>query len=134
MQIPLQDLRYAARTLWRQPGFSVVAILTLALGIGANAAIFSVINAVLLRPLPYPHAERMVYVFEGKLSDPKAEDSFSPHNFTDIRNRNQSFDSYFAFNNTSFTLTGDQQPEALTGVLASADFGRVVGTAPALGR
>src|SRR5262245_17995328 len=130
----LQDLRYGARMLLKKPGFTVVAVITLGLGIGANTAIFSVVNAVLLRPLPYPHAERMVYVFEGKQSDPKAEDSISPHNFTDISSRNQSFDSYFAFNYVSFTLTGDQQPEALNGVMASADFGRVVGTAPALGR
>jgi putative ABC transport system permease protein len=120
--------------LLKNPGFTLVAVITLALGVGANTAIFSVVNAVLLRPLPYPHAERMVYVFEGKQSDPKAEDSISPHNFTDIRSRNQSFDSYFAFNYVSFTLTGDQQPEALNGVQASADFGRVVGMAPFLGR
>src|SRR5262249_39832720 len=103
-------------------------------GIGANTAIFSVVNAVLLRPLPYPHAERMVYVFEGRLSDPKAEDAYSPQNFTDMRSRNQSFDSYFAMSYVSFTLTGDQRPEATDGILATADFGRVVGTAPALGR
>src|SRR5262245_56482585 len=130
----LQDLRYGARMLLKKPGFTVVAVITLGLGIGANTAIFSVVNAVLLRPLPYPHAERMVYVFEGKQSDPKAEDSISPHNFTDIRSSNQSFDSYFAFNYVSFTLTGDRQPEALNGVQASADFGRVVGMAPFLGR
>ncbi|MGH9842356.1 MAG: serine hydrolase [Blastocatellia bacterium] len=134
MQTLWQDLRYGARMLWKKPGFTLIAVLTLALGIGANTAIFSVVNAVLLRPLPYPHAERMVYVFEGKQSDPKAEDSISPHNFTDLRSRNQSFDSYFALNHVSFTLTDDQQPEALSGVLASADFGRVVGMAPALGR
>jgi putative ABC transport system permease protein len=134
MQTLWQDLRYGARMLLKKPGFTLVAAITLALGIGANTAIFSVVNAVLLRPLPYPHAERMVYVFEGKQSDPKVEDSISPQNFTDLRNRNQSFDSYFAMNNVSFTLTGDQQPTALSGVLASADFGRVVGMAPALGR
>jgi putative ABC transport system permease protein len=134
MQTLWQDLRYGARMLLKKPGFTLVAGITLALGIGANTAIFSVVNAVLLRPLPYPHAERMVYVFEGKLSDPKVEDSISPQNFTDLRNRSQSFDSYFAMNNVSFTLTGDQQPTALSGVLASADFGRVVGMAPALGR
>src|SRR5215470_2070032 len=134
MQTLWQDLRYGARMLLKRPGFTLVAVITLALGIGANSAIFTVVNAVLLRPLPYPHAERMVYVFGGKQSDPKAEDSYSPRNFTDIRGRNQSFDSYFALNYVSFTLTGDQQPEALNGVLASADFGRVVGMAPALGR
>ncbi|HEU0175713.1 MAG TPA: ABC transporter permease [Blastocatellia bacterium] len=130
----IQDLRYGARRLIKNPGFTLIAVITLAFGIGANTAIFSVVNAVLLRPLPYPNSERMVYIFEGKQSDPKAENSISPHNFTDIRSRNQSFDSYFAFNYMSFTLTGDQQPEELNGVQASADFGRVVGIAPFLGR
>src|SRR5262249_619633 len=129
-----QDMRYVARTLLKNPGFTLVSVITLALGIGANTAIFSVVNAVLLRPLPYPHADRMVYVFGGKQSDPKAEDSISPHNFTDLRSRNQSLDSYFAFNYMSFTLTGDRQPEALNGVQVSADFGGVVGMTPALGR
>jgi len=134
MQTLWQDLRYGARMLLKNPGFTLVAVITLALGIGANTAIFSVVNAVLLRPLPYPHAERMVYVLEGRLSDPKAEDSYSPQNFTEMRSRNQSFDSYSALSYVSFTLTGDQQPEALNGLLATADFGRVIGTAPALGR
>jgi putative ABC transport system permease protein len=129
-----QDFRYGARMLVKNPGFAFIAVLTLSLGIGANTAIFGVVNAVLLHPLPYPHAERMVYVWSGGLSDPKAESGFSPRNFTDIRSRNHSFDSYFAFNNVSYTLTGDQQPEALSGVQASADFWRVVGAQPALGR
>jgi putative ABC transport system permease protein len=134
MSTLLQDLRFAARSLAKKPGFTFVAVVTLALGIGANTAVFSVVNTVLLRPLPYPQAERLVFVWEGKTTDPKAEDSLSPHNFTDIHDRNQSFDSYFAFNNTSFTLTADNQPEALGGVQVSADFGRVIGLSPQLGR
>src|ERR1051326_2387234 len=134
MQTIWRDLRYGARTLLKKPGFTLIAVATLALCIGATTAIFSVVNAVLLRPLPSPHPERMVYVWSGSQTDPKEEDSISPHNFTDMRSRNQSFDAYCALNYTSFTLTGDQQPEALNGVLASADFGRVVGMAPALGR
>src|SRR5262245_3557241 len=130
----LQDLRYGARMLLKKPGFTLVAVITLALGIGANTAIFSVVNAVLLRPLPYTQAERMVWMLEGSLSDPKVEYSYSPQNFIDTRSRNRSFDSYSALSYVSFTLTGDQQPEALNGLLATADFGRVVGTAPALGR
>ena len=83
-----------------------------------DTAIFSVVNAVLLRSLPYPHADRMVYVLEGKPSD-GFEGSFSPQNFIDMRSRNHTFDSYTADNFVSFTVTGDQQPEAVNGVLAS---------------
>lgn len=128
------DVRYATRVLLKSPGFTSVAILTLALGVGANTAVFSVVNAVLLRPLPYPHPERMVYLFGSSLSDPKTEDSLSPHNFTDVRTRNHSFDAYCALNYGSFTLTGGDRPEALSGVMASADFARVAGTEPAIGR
>ncbi|PWT91412.1 MAG: ABC transporter permease, partial [Blastocatellia bacterium] len=134
MHSMIQDLRYGIRSLLKHPGFSAVAVITLALGIGANTAIFSVVNAVSLRPLSYPHADRIVYVLEGRLSDPKFEGSYSPQNFIDMRSRNHSFDSYAAVNFVSFTLTSDRQPEALNGVLASADFGRVIGVTPALGR
>ena len=134
MDLILQDVRYGVRSLLKQPGFTAIATITLALGIGANTAIFSVVNAVLLRSLSYPHAEQMVYVLEGRLSDPKFEGSYSAQNFSDMRNRNHSFDYYSALSFVSFTLTGDQQPEAVNGVLASNDFGRVMGLAPAYGR
>ncbi len=134
MDLIIKDIRYAVRSLLKQRGFTAIAVITLALGIGANTAIFSVVNAVLLRSLPYPHPEHMVYVFEGRLSDPKFEGSYSSQNFSDMRSRNHSFDSYSALNFISFTLTGDRQPEAVNGVLASADFGRVMGLPPALGR
>jgi putative ABC transport system permease protein len=134
MDLIIKDIRYGVRSLLKQPGFTSIAIITLALGIGANTAIFSVVNAVLLRSLSYPHAEQMVYVLEGRVSDPKFEGSFSSQNFIDTHSRNHSFDYYSALSFTSFTLTGDQQPEAVNGVLASSDFGRVMGVAPAFGR
>src|SRR6188768_835845 len=114
----IKDIRYGVRSLLKQPGFTAIAIITLALGIGANTAIFSVVNAVLLNSLSYPHAEQIVYVFEGRVSDPKFEGTYSPQNFSDMRSRNHSFDYCAALNFVSFTLTGDQQPEAVNGVLA----------------
>jgi len=134
MDLIFKDIRHGVRSLLNQPGFTAITVVTLALGIGANTAIFSVVNAVLLRSLTYPHAEQMVYVLEGRLSDPKFEGSYSPQNFIDMRSRNHSFDYYAALSFVSFTLTGDQQPEAVNGVLASNDFGRVMGLAPAYGR
>src|SRR6266498_1475529 len=122
MQTLLQDLRYSLRMLLKRPGFTVIALITLALGIGANTAVFSVVNAVLLRPLPYPHAERLVFVWESLRSDPSNTDSMTPYNFTDLHERNQSFDAYFTFRYTSKALTGQGQPESLNAIEASADF------------
>lgn len=134
MDLILKDIRYGVRSLLKQPGFTAIAVVTLALGIGANTAIFSVVNAVFLSSMSYPHSEQIVYVLEGRVSDPKFEGSFSPQNFMDTRSRNHSFDYYAAVSFASFTLTGDQQPEAVNGVLASSDFGRVMGVTPAFGR
>src|SRR5206468_7203150 len=122
-----QDLRYGVRILMKNPSFTLIAVLTLALGIGANTAIFSVFNTVLLCSLPYPHAERLVYVWESLRSDPSNADSMTPYNFTDLREGNQSFDSYFAFRYTSKALTGEGMPESLNAIEASADFGQAMG-------
>lgn len=128
-----QDLRYGARMLAKNPGFTLIAVLTLALGIGANTAVFSVVNAVLLRSLPYPAPERLMYVWS---SNAQAQDrsSLSPHNFTDIRARSQSFEGHFAFQYRSYALTGAGMPESLNGIAASGDLGHVMGVAPAQGR
>ena len=133
MQNLMQDLRYSARMLFRNPGYTLIAVLTLALGIGANTAVFSVVNALLLRPLPYPQSERLAYVWS---SDERESGTFSlsPHNYSDLRTRSQSFDGHFAFRYASLALTGDGLPEAVTGIQASADFGRVIGAAPLYGR
>ena len=129
-----QDLRYGLRILMKRPGFTAIALMTLALGIGANTAVFSVVNAVLLRPLPFPQPERLVYVWESLRSDPSNTDSMSPYNFTDLHERNQSFDAYFALRYTSAALTGSGLPESLNVIEASADFGRTMGMPAALGR
>ncbi len=133
MENVLKDFRYGCRMLWKNPGYTLIAVLTLALGIGANAAVFSVVNALLLRPMPYPEFERITYVWN---SDTKGQEKFSvsPHNYTDLRTRNQSFENYSAFHYTSVALTGSGNPESLFAINASADFGKVAGMQPLRGR
>ena len=97
--------------LARSPGFTLVAILTLALGIGANTAIFSVVNAVLLRPLPYPESNRLVFL--GEWSEQVPEMSISMANFNDWRNQNKVFESMVAYQNDNVVLTGRGEPERL---------------------
>lgn len=130
----LKDIHYSIRVLLKKPGFAAVVVLTLALGIGANTAVFSVINALLLRPLPYPDEGSLVYVWESRVSDPMTEDSLSPHNYTDIHSRSRVFDAYFAYKYVTFNVAGDSQPEAVTGAQVSAEFGRTMGVLPAIGR
>lgn len=128
-----RDWKYGCRMLWKNPGYTLIAVLTLALGIGANTAVFSVVNALLLRPLPYPNSERITYIWA---SDPNGGNRFSvsPHNYTDLRARSQSFESYAAFHYASAALTGGGNPESLSAINASADFGKVTGVQPLYGR
>src|SRR5580692_8932913 len=105
----LQDLRYGARTMLRSPGFAVTAVLALALGIGANTAIFSVVNAVLLRPLPYDQAERLIQVWHSppQRSFPGMPSfTVSPANFLDWRKQNHSFEGMAAYGFGRYTITG----------------------------
>lgn len=133
MENLLRDLKYGCRMLWKNPGYTLIAVLTLALGIGANAAVFSVVNALLLRPMPYPNFERITYVWTSD-SNGGNRFSVSPHNYTDLRARNQSFESYAAFHYASASLTGSGNPESLSAINASADFGKVSGVQPLQGR
>ena len=129
----LNDLRYAIRQLIKNPGFTAVAVLTLALGIGANTAIFSIVNAVLLRPFPYQAPERLM-IIEERVS---AGNSFSPSypNFVDWRAQNTAFDSVAAVRgNESFNFTGAGEPERLQGRLVSAEFFSTLGIKRLLGR
>jgi len=130
----LQDLRYAARLLLKSPGFTVIAIVTLALGIGANTAIFSVVNGVLLRPLPYDDPGKLMYVYNSAPS--RGLDNFggSPPDFRALRERNQSFTSLSGFYSSNFNLTGTDNPERLEGQVVSAEFFRTLGVKPMLGR
>ncbi|MEO8633675.1 MAG: ABC transporter permease [Gemmatimonadales bacterium] len=133
MDTLLQDLRYALRALRRSPGFTVVTVLTLALGIGANTAIFSVVNAVLLRPLPYGAPDRLVMVWERKSGGPTDRNVVSPANYLDWKDRSSSFEGLAAFTWSGTTLLGDI-PERVQGRKVTPDFFSVLAVAPALGR
>jgi putative ABC transport system permease protein len=132
MEILIQDLRYAARSLASKPGFTVLAVIALALGIGANTAIFSVVNATLLRSLPYPEPERLVMIWGTTPQVERA--SISPPDFLDFKEQNQVFERIAAFNSGGFTLTGENEPEQIRGARVSADFFAALGVNPILGR
>jgi predicted permease len=127
-----RDMRYALRVLLKSPGFAVVAVLTLALGIGANTAIFSVVNAVLLRPLPYPEANRLVYL--GEWSEQIPEMSISMANFNDWRAENTVFESMVAYQSDNVVLTGRGEPERLRLRRITAGFFPTLRVRPILGR
>ncbi|HMV46627.1 MAG TPA: ABC transporter permease [Blastocatellia bacterium] len=134
MQTFFQDLRYGARMLLKHRGFTLVALLTLALGIGANTAIFSVVNAVLLRPLPYAEPERLVAIGGMDAHKPGVKDSSSYPDFFDWRMRNQSFEAIAAYHQTTLTLTGADAPAHLSGQVVTAELFDVLKTQPLLGR
>ncbi len=127
-----QDIRYGMRMLWKSKGFTLVTIMALALGIGANTAIFSVVNTVLLKPLPYPNGERVVFI--GEWSQQVPEMSVSYPNFMDWREQQQTMEQIAAFRSANYVLTGVGEPERLDGRQVSASFFNVLGVAPALGR
>jgi putative ABC transport system permease protein len=128
------DLRYAMRMLLRNPGFTVVAVLTLALGIGANTAIFSVVNAVLIRPMPYHEPDRLVAIHQTDLKKGWKFVPPSPADFLDWREQNQVFDGIAAFRVWFHSLAGSDGAENVLGVRASANFFRVLGVSAAHGR
>jgi putative ABC transport system permease protein len=134
MQNFWQDLRCGARMLLKQPGFTLIAVITLALGIGANTAIFSVVNAVLLRPLPYPEPERLVKAFLTNPAQGESNSTLGMADFLAVRERNQSFENVTAFSFAAFTLTGGERPEEVSGAWVSADFFATLGVTPARGR
>ena len=130
----LQDVRFGARVLARHKGFTAVAVLTLALGIGANTAIFSVVNAVLLRPLPFDRPEQLVRVFG---TNPHRGSFRRPHsypNFSDLRAQNQALQAMAAYSSSSAALSGSDAPEQITGAVATGDIFVVLGTRPLIGR
>ncbi len=134
MQTLLQELRYAVRQLRKAPGFSVVAVLTLAIGIGANTAVFSVLDAVLLRALPYHQPERLVLVSETESVSPNEELGVAAQEYLDYRAQNRSFSDVAAFESEGFNLTGEGEPQRIHAARVSASAFRVLGVSPILGR
>ncbi len=128
----LSSLRFAFRSLRRAPAFTLAAVATLALGIGANTAIFSVVNAVLLNPLGYPGADRLVVVW-GRHTTIGRETASLP-DFLDWRTQNRSFESLAAMTRTRFNLTGAGEPEVVRGALATPNLWQVLGVTPSVGR
>ncbi len=127
-------MRYAIRRLLHQPGFTLIVVLTLALGIGANTAIFSLVNAVLLRPLPYAQPERLVTLDHFYPSLNNLEAGFAVPSYRDIRERTRIFETFAVMTRWNANLTGNGEPEKLNGAVATAEFFRVFGVAPAVGR
>ncbi len=134
MNTLLQDFRYAIRKLAQQPAFTLIAVLTLALGIGANTAIFSVINAVLLRPFPYPEADRIVYLSESDATQPAI--SINWLDFQDWKRDNTVFEPLAVSRRESFNLSGvaGRDAERISGAVVTADFFAVIGLVPQIGR
>jgi putative ABC transport system permease protein len=130
-----QDVRYGVRALRKSPGFTTVAILTLALGIGANTAIFSVVDAVLLRPLPYREANRLVYLYENGHREGFAREDFTPANYLDCKTEIRAFADVAAVDGNSFNLTGGGgEPERLWGYMHTWNLFPMLGASPLLGR
>ena len=128
----LLDLRYGLRTLARSPGFTVIAVLTLALGIGANTALFSIVNGVLLNPLAYPRSNQLVAIYEKTPGYDKAPIEYL--NFLDWQRDSRSFASMAAYRNEDYNFIGRGEGERLSGFMISADFFTILGVAPILGR
>ena len=133
MEILFKDLKYGFRSLLKRKGFAAIAVITLALAIGANTAIFSVVNSVLLRPLPYPESERLVTFW---LSTPKGlqDMEWTDRLFAFFRDRNQSFETLAAYDGTSLTLTGGDRPERLEATTVTYNFFKAMRQEPLYGR
>ena len=135
METLLRDIRYGIRSLSKRPGFTAIALLALALGIGANTAIFSLVNAVLLQPLPFAEPNRLVWVW-GNISNGGNRASVSPLDFLDYRKQNTTFEEFAASfgGPLALNLTGTGEPERLTASGVTGNYFQALGVKPALGR
>jgi len=130
----IQDIRFGARSLLKSPGFTVIAALSLALGIGVNTAMFSLVNAVLLRPLPYHDPERLVMVWEDASFAGFPRNTPAPANYMDWKQQNTVFEDMAALRQREFSLTGDGEPQQVDAYAVSYNFFQLVGVKPILGR
>src|SRR5262245_11435099 len=128
----LQDLRFALRTFRKNPGFTCAAVLTLALGIGANTAVYSVIDGVLMHPIPFPDPDGLVVLYQAGTTSEK--NSVSYPNLLDWQQRTQTFEAIAGWRNDAFTLTGRGTAEALIGAMVSSNFLSVLRVEPLYGR
>src|SRR5256714_1113378 len=134
MEALIKDIRYGFRSLWKRPGFSAIAIITLALGIGANTAIFSLVNAVLLRPLPFADPDRLVMIWEDAAFAGFPRNTPSAADYVDVKKQNHVFTDVAAMDFRTFNLTGDGQPEKVEARGVTANFFPLLGVKPIAGR
>ena len=134
METLIKDIRYGVRGLLKRPGFTAIALITLALGIGANTAIFSVVNAVLLRPLPFRDPDNLVIVWEDATFAGFPRNTPAPANYVDWKTQNQSFADMAASHESSFNLTGDGEPERVAAYSVNYNFFPLFGVQPLIGR
>jgi len=134
LQETVRDFRLGLRLLARSPGFTIVALITMALGIGANTAMFSVVNGVLLKPLPYPEADRIVYLRENNLTRGWTSFTIAPLNLWDWQEQNHSMERMAAYRSRTVTYTGGDRPQRLSAYRVSEEYLEILGGRPALGR
>ena len=130
----INDIRFAVRHLIRVPGFALAFVLTLGLGIGANTAIFSVINGVLLRPLPYPEADRIMHLRQPQTTAGVEDSSFSFPEVAQYRSQAKTIDQFVEFGDWTFNVLGRGEPHRATGGLVTANFFPMLGAQPLVGR
>src|SRR5436190_7906107 len=136
MESLLQDVRYGVRTLRKSPAFTAVALIVLAVGIGANTAMFSVLNAVLLRPLPYRDSARLIMIWQSfpAMGGGWARVGETTLDYLDYRNRTRVFESVAGYASDSYNLTGGSEPERIDAARVTANLFSTVGVQPAVGR
>jgi hypothetical protein len=130
----IKDIHFGWRVLWKAPGFSIIAVLTLALGIGATTAIFSVAYSVLIKPLPYPDPEKLVLVAQDDRSNQASDWRVTAFDYLDIRERARSFEGVAAYTGAGLVISGDGPAEMVLGLRVSNNFFSVIGVHPKLGR